>query len=261
LLYAVNVQAQGEQPDDGTAARVKEAKQAQELGGRKIRLHLKDATIDDQIIELARAADANIFADATHFPDTSPPVSGDSEYSIFFCIGSLMESHNLSRFNLSRFSEGTLTDLFWREPDIESLTRKLVHGASVKQIGEPLDDRALDMLLRDYLQRTYGWDGRAPGFAKDIKMAALPPEIRVPLLAWTQQYASNNAGASETTKAWYSEAAWRGARLWIRRPAPLSPNEHVSTGLWVGLGGTYKTHLGPSGGPQAAIGSLDDIVR
>jgi len=253
-MISLLVPAKSQQVDE--AARLAADKRAQEPMNRKVNLRLEKATLDDQIIELARAADANFIADATHFAETTAPVSGEWEYPLSFLVSNLADAHNLSRYN-----KDARTFLFWSQPDMLALAHKIVAGESVKRVSTPPDDRALDALLSGWLQRTYGWDGRAPGFVKDIRIAELPPEIRTPVMAWAQEYLSQDSSASALGQAWFTDAAWKGASLWNRGIPSFFKTQDTRRVLWVGLGGTYSSQHGVSGGQQSAIGLFADPAQ
>ncbi|MBV9868657.1 MAG: hypothetical protein JO316_25150 [Abitibacteriaceae bacterium] len=218
------------------------------LRGKDVHLQVQAATTDDYILALAQAADANIIADSSAFPTTDPLITSDEqEVFIKLLLDFAQERH------LTALTYDPQTMLLWHEPDVvalakaaideDSLEARVVHNAS----QQTPDTFAMDRALTTYFQRTYGWNGRAPGFSKDIKLADLPPELRSPIIAATasQIFGSRSLGHWES---WLTDEFWQQARLWV------SPPQERGDHLQLLMAG----YEGKDGGSSRSIAILND---
>lgn len=212
-----------------------------EVMTREVTATLNGATMDDYMIELARAADVNVIADATEFPEPSavkayPGTSG--------AIAGLQGPHrdkwgpsliNLlgdfaAQKKLSALRPNARTFLFWSEPDPLELVRLMLpdpNSAQNQPEAEELAQRPMSGALRDYLKASHGWAGRAAErHAKvDIqaRVADLPPPLRALVLAEVRRQLIPAEGALPL-----QDEFWERARVKIRSMKIPPANEAVS---------------------------------
>lgn len=238
---------------------------------------LNQAAIDDRLIEIGKANGVNIIADASQFSDdaaatalgTQPVVKqGD--------IGLALKEFG-DKHKLTWLKSDMKTVLWWTEPNVQEITRLILAGQSVKMLDNiapdndaanptaPLPqkvplrpeqnviDREMERLLTPYFQQVYGWDAKTPGFSKDIKIADLPLDIRLKVMAKTQR---NILGADTTSpwKAWFTDAFWSKTRLSILQQGPKAASVIVVRGV-LDLGN------GRQAGSAMGVASLDQPAR
>lgn len=190
-------------------------------------LRLENAQTSDQLLQLAKAGDFNVFADATRFSPTSPPVSVDAEQSLRDWV---LETASQEGLSWRRSRERTL--LFWKEPDVVAVARALIKetedGALDKAVaGEAGEDavaqpvfsdrygdvpmQEAELFLADYLQTRRGWDGQSP-LDIEFKLSELPPEASAELLRIARS--RMNETAEKNQERWMENAQWLSGQLW-----------------------------------------------
>lgn len=200
---------------------------------------LQQATTNQQLTALARAANIDLWADATFFSDEPKAVALPTE-------GKLLD---LLRFvgntdDLSLRQNDTRTFLAWREPEIISTARALVteeqsqQAALAQQTKETPQTRnlspreqsfqALDivtgaanlsgkragLMLADYLQKSYNWDGQSENLNAEFSLSQLPAESAQYILETA--YAGSRESAANSRKSWDDNAPWLSDDLWSR---------------------------------------------
>lgn len=210
LLWVSNVRAQYHPNGHGV----------DEITRQKIALKLKNATTDDFIVELARAADLDFIADGTDLPQTGLTMSG--EFSDHF--GDLIDDVWPGKRELTCWREDKRTFLFWAMPDLVSLTRRIVNGEEITRVPKTMDNRALRDALSDYLRQHHAFDGEKVGQSVRVAFADMPPPLRQAMIAFTQ--ADNLPTNPRHLKAQMSDEFWRQARLKIgKEPLTLKPRK------------------------------------
>lgn len=192
----------------------------------KFDFRLNNGTIDNHIVELARQADANFIADATHFPEQSEPLSTSSNDYLGHFILVLAQQRNLTWMK-----HGKRTFLFWADQDLVPLARMILAEEEARTkdkprtaeesvgAGDPYHPqqrarwyKEMAPALNDYFKRAHGWDGISQDFKLDIKMAELPPDLRAKVVARAREELQNPAQMA-LYRNWFGDEAWRRARL------------------------------------------------
>lgn len=239
---------------------------------RPVTFKVQPASVDDYLIELAQAADVNIIADATHLPTQAAPLTGKASDALGNMVPAIAYDQRLSwwRYNSQTFlfwpelSGQELIALAQQIKDrkeamLPDVIPTAAQQAGVNQAGQAnnqgqppgarsnflvhqqayltrLDeDREMDKLLTDYLQQTYGWDGKAPGPPVQIKVKDLPPPLFAKMLPYIQrQHVGREREGWSSRSAYLSNAFWNNARLWILGEN-LRPQPGAAEGfLWIG---------------------------
>lgn len=200
-------------------------------------LRLQNAQTSGQLLQLAKASEFNVFADATRFSPTSPPVSMNTEQSLRDWV---LETASQEGLSWRRSRERTL--LFWKEPDVVAVARALIKEAEDGTLDKAVAGEAVaeptfsvrygdvpmqeaELFLADYLQTRRGWDGQSPLDA-EFKLSELPPEASAELLRIARSRLSEtdekNQGRWMENAQWLSDQPWRSARLLYSQPQMLS---------------------------------------
>lgn len=180
---------------------------------------VQQVTLDDYLLQLGRQGDVNVIADATNLPDPSPIISEARQKP----LGSLMLEFTDAQ-KLTYLRQDASIFLFWHEPDVIALAKRIIAGEEVMEpITPPLDakalsDRAMRQLITAYLTRTYGFKLQKPGFVQKIKFADLPPDLRTQLIIKLREIHLNDyLPEIATEKAWLTDDFWDQARLQTRQ--------------------------------------------
>ena len=202
-------------------------------------LQKSDKTIDQQLIELAEAADVNFLADATVFAAAPPPksVAPDPRSMPRPFFGSLLASLAKER-DLSYLRYAPNTFLFWPQPDPVMLARGLAAGkdSSVEVVGDWQQLNTLtsetSALFANYLQKrvtdsalTARNTPAREGAPLDIERDELPEPLRQRISALALAYLLGNPSSSGI---WFSDTFWRTARLRIV-PSNVTVNGQTTT--------------------------------
>lgn len=214
--------------------------------GPSVAFQASGADVDDYLLDLGRAADVNIFADATSLAPPKPMapyLSGAQHGPMPMLLERLARAQNLT---YSRRDAKTL--LLWDAPDIPALANRIIAGETITMLtveappasastpnpgptgfalpraaglrpspflGMAQTDPEMATLWKSYLRERFGWDGETPGFSRTIPVADLPPDLRARVLAKTQAYLLN-PGLMAQWKAYLSDEFWQTARLQFR---------------------------------------------
>lgn len=187
------------------------------LKGKTIRVQAQAATTGGYILTLARAADANIIVDASALPTTDPPLTSDNQGEFIKLLLDFAQERHLTALTYD-----PQTMLMWHEPDVVALAREVIadetsiEAKTVRNASQQaFNSFALDKLLTTYFQATYGWNGRAPGFSKDIKLADLPPAVQSQVMAAVESEILDARGLTHW-RLWLTDEFWQRARLWVQ---------------------------------------------
>ena len=191
---------------------------------------LKTSTTAEELRALARAAKVNLLADATLF-STAPKtrsLQGDKRLSDW-----LLEVGYTDNLTWGQ-TEGR-TFLVWSEPDAIRVAKALIaqdqREAEQTQNTEaaPAQDDLADLLfpevktgraqliLADYLQETYNWDGQSK-LKVEFELSELPPEAAATVL----NVAASNIEKSllerrkhwsSSQRPWLTDALWKSAEV------------------------------------------------
>lgn len=189
-----------------------------DLMRKKVAVKVQEASMDDYLVELARAADVNFIADATDFPKTAEPVSLEQQRPLGNLIIDFARQRKLGS---RRFDANTF--LFWSAPDTDAAL-ELAHAILPTQTnpdGKPLIRRQMRAWLTDYFKQVHGWNGYSQDVDIKVKLADLPPELR----AWVVSETRDEILPWE--KIFYSDVFWNTARLRIRDSSNGTGDEEV----------------------------------
>ena len=172
---------------------------------RPVVLPARQASLDDYLVELAKAGQVNFLADATKFPVTDTPLTAPERKTLIGFIWHLLQEHNVSGM---RFDAHTF--LFWSKPQEAELAR-LILVREKERTKEPIPDRNQEWLLFNYLaQGEYGWDAETPNFEKGSRIADLSADLRPEILELVRQYILGEA------RYWLTDEVWHTAHLRIQ---------------------------------------------
>ncbi len=201
---------------------------------QQVKLRLDNAKTSDQLIALSRAADFNVFADATHFSASSQPVSLEMENELRDWI---FETASQERLSWLRTEERTF--LFWTEPDVVQTVKSLVAEIKSQRLAKataqtdekgtketpPLrllgpsqgpfqitKTQEMGIFLADYLQKQRGWDGKSPNLQLEFKLSELPPEAAAELLSIARS--TINRSNQSKRQSWMRDADWLSGEIW-----------------------------------------------
>lgn len=184
-------------------------------------------TVDQQLIELAEAADVNFLVDATNFAAAPPPksIAPDPRSAPRPFFGSLLASLVKER-DLSYLRYSPSTFLFWPRPEPVALARQVAadKNSSVDVVRDRTQLNALTAetgtLLADYLQTRPN-----AGAPLEIDREELPEALRqhITTLSLTDLLANPSANG-----IWFSDEFWRTVRLHIA-PSNVTVNGQTTT--------------------------------
>ena len=179
---------------------------------------LQKGTVSEHLIGLARLNQANIIADATFFSDSPKDLSLSNDKSF---IDWLMELGYTDNLSLGKLDEKTF--LVWGQPNVPSVanaliakTRKLDEANGPEPKTDYLTSRRyqrVELILADYLQDAYDWDGKSKDLNVDFELSKMPSEEADTLIDIMSSVAKNNERAN--VKGWASsDGLWLSDELW-----------------------------------------------
>jgi len=187
------------------------AGQPQQITGalaRKIPVHLKDAPVEDALVELAQASGLNMMVDATHL-EPKPGVTLDGDAPVGWAIVYLIQARPLA---VTRWGESTL--LFAPLPNLALLLLQARQGARVHLAGNPPDDLKLWQSMTSYLKDA-GLQVETPGFEHAVPVGKLPDELQTMVIAhcqdWVVRGFEKRPGAPPGV---FDQAFWDTASVW-----------------------------------------------
>lgn len=237
---------------------------------------LGEATTNQRILALARAAKINLWADATFFSDAPKAVSLPAEGNL---LDSLMFVGHTD--DLSMRQSDTRTFLMWGEPEVISAARTLVAEAQTKraalaqqakdapqipragsrsQAFQGLDEdmrlmnisgKRTGLVLADYLQKSYNWDGQSENLNAEFPLEQLPDESAAFILetayAGAQQSELTNREHWDRNAPWLSDELWRNAEIGYFAPPFAKPDDAPVIAVHSALNGNdyFSTLLRP----------------
>ena len=218
-----------------------QAQEADPVLLKEFKFEPRETTTDEELLEIARTADVNFIADATHFsPETMTVQTRYANLGTWPLWLFIMEI--IPEWKLTSHRYDAQTFLFWTEPDIVTLAQKVLNGEGNKLLGavKIANEGEVNTLLVHYLQRSRGWDSAKLGFSLDIKIADLPPEVRTQVIAKVQKEKLGHPVASGT-RAILSDDYWQQAVLRIVNDPTGQKRGEVLT---LRAGGKYAATIG-----------------
>ncbi len=189
------------------------AQPAPEIRARIFPFELHPSTPDDELLEVARAADVNLFVDTTAVPEVASQVQtqwpGKHDWSLETLLSDISSGRRLA-WDIQNTDQALLLSA---EPNLEDLRQKMLRGPGIDVATPKLDEAAFNARLIDYLRREQGWKGNQVDWNKTIPIADLPPDLREEVLARTQQAALRGLGVDRVSMM--RDETWKQARLSI----------------------------------------------
>ncbi len=186
---------------------------APEVRARIFSFELRSSTPDDEILAVARAADTNLFMDATEVPEISSQVQtqwpGKHDWSLETLLSEITSGRRLA-WEIQNTDRALLLGA---EPNLEDLRQKMLQGTGIKAAVPKLNEAAFNARLIDYLRREQGWKGTEADWSKTIPITDLPADLRQEVLARTQQAALSALGVERVSML--RDETWKQARLSI----------------------------------------------
>jgi len=205
------------------------ATRLREINKRPVNFTAPAGTIDDQLIDFARAANVNVLADSNQLDETAP----ESAQTEPLPLGWVIEAFATPR-NLTWKTQDGGCFLFWKESDLTSIATMIANGHGIKPVEPPLDDRSFATALQDYLRRSYNGRERDRDFTLAIKLGDLPANLRRQVVAKAQErLIVQPEYAMPPRLIWFRDESWTGARMWVRKG--IQPDGKPGKHLWVVL--------------------------
>ena len=193
---------------------------------QKISIALAQPSTSEYLLAIARAADANLLADATDFAPQSPPLSGQWQHfstnsdgkqwsgPMYHLLLTLGYERSLT---LRQFP--TRTFLMWSEPEMAALGRAAAAALpqlQIERVGggdawNGFPDSPLRRAVASYFVDTLHWDGRTP---LEVPLDQLPAKLQLPIRALYLRPESILPNTAETLE-WYRDDFWKTTVLHI----------------------------------------------
>lgn len=176
------------------------------------------STPDDELLEVARTADVNLFVDATEVTEKASQVPTRVEGKQNWYLENLLSDIGAGRRLAWEIQEADRALLFSSEPNIKELRQLLLQGEGVEVVAPKIDEAAFSARLTDYLKREHGWRNDGDGLSKTILIADLPADLKHEMLVRAQQGALNESlGGASMLRKLIGDETWRNARVVIQQ--------------------------------------------
>ena len=185
-----------------------------ELRDQPLHFEPKTATPDDEMLEVARAADVNLFMDATDVTEkasiATTRVPGKTDWQLEHLVSNLTVERRLAW----RLDAKNRALWISAEPDIKQLRRELLPGPGIEIAAPKMDEAAFTARLVDYLQREQGLKSETEPWSRTLTIADLPADLKYEMLVRTQQGLLNQAlGGVSMLRNFLSDETWSRARI------------------------------------------------
>ncbi len=191
---------------------------APEVRARPVPFTIRSQAPDDELLEVARKADVNLFVDATDLPDkasaidTQFPGATPGQWALEGVFRDIGQSRHLA-WEIRQEDQAVVAV---PEPDIKAVRQALLAGGGVDVAAPKMDQATFTARLADYLQREKGWAGPGKGLNTTIAFADLPPDLKYEMMVRAQQGALHESlGGASMLRALISDEAWQNARISI----------------------------------------------
>ena len=229
---------------------------------------LQQNSTDDYLIAMADAAEVNVLADATRFPDSSPPIQGEWKNNFSsaangqwkICLLSFFQEFSSERsLTWARDTDAQRTFLVWSapdEPELAKIGREIMvrrpRRTVTPEVRSKKDnaEKEMDLLLVNFYKEQYKWDGTSQEVAPDLKLSQLPPELRAKVTALILDQVYHPTMADQGF--WYEDVFWQHATLQIRKQFPLDNFRYLF------IGGIIDPGLRDSAFNYGGLQAIDD---
>lgn len=178
------------------------------IGRRLVKFELKEASIDDTIIELAKSAKVNLIADATNFPDDKR-LSGEVHGALWLVMNKLRHEYQLS---WQIRGDGFI--LAWLLPDMSDLIARLKRGESIRRIGKSPGDKEIVSMLERYFNEVK-FNPEQPGARAVFHLSNMPQKLREALIAYAQEKLTSAPRYVGHGYYVLKDAFWKEAKVWV----------------------------------------------
>jgi len=176
----------------------------------------------DRILSVSHSAKANVIIDSTSLSVSGEDVSLQAEDDV---RGKLLDIAYVDRLSLRQIDNRTF--LLWSEPDTTALIKTLIadngrvsqHAVSAQPESDifgdlfpDVDNQRVGILIADYLQRKYTWDGQSASINVEFKLSEMPTESATALLHVA--HVKTDKANAQRQKSWLSDTAWLSDDLW-----------------------------------------------
>ena len=208
---------------------------------RDVSIPLAQPSTGDYLLAIARAADANLLADATDFPEKQPPLSGEWKHFTSTSDGKTWKGKAnelllilLHERKLTLRQLPTETFLLWSEPDMASLGEQVAAVMPRVRIASPFQQLVVNPLIEERIRRAVAthlketkWDGKSD---ITVSLAQLPLEVQNDIGALSRKL-ETLVPTAEQTQCWFRDDFWRSAVFHIVPPQAADPEHIQITGL------------------------------
>lgn len=192
------------------------------IAKQKIALDIKNATSDDYLIAVARAADVNIIVDTTPSTD-SVPVTQTPLLTVqkdIWLGGAFFKFTKAEKMRTKRFGEKTF--LFWQPPtNPVGTARHIVDEFFKVRRAMPTQPIEVKELMADHFGATEERDGKLLIAIHDVQMDGLPSPLREKLLLEIQARCFGAYGARPEL---FDRDTWKKGSLsigsFLNQPTP-----------------------------------------
>lgn len=187
---------------------------APELRTQNLHFEPKVATPDDEMLEVARAADVNLFMDATDVTE-KPSIAttrapGKTDWELEHLISNLTAERRLAW----KIDPSNRSLLISAEPNIKVLRQQLLQGPGIEVAQPKMDEATFTARLIDYLQREQGLESEEKAWNRTLAIAELPADLKDEMLVRTQKGLLNQSlGGVSMLRNFISDDTWSRARI------------------------------------------------
>ena len=173
---------------------------------------------DDELIEVARAADVALFVDATDLPKEASAFETAFPNQKQWYLENLFNELGPSRHLAWEIRQDDQAVVAGPEPDIKAVRQALLAGGGVDVAAPKMEEAAFNARLVDYIQREKGWQGPGTELITPITfaLADLPPDLKYEMMVRAQQGALHESlGGASMLRKLIAEETWQSARISI----------------------------------------------
>jgi hypothetical protein len=228
---------------------------------KEISIPLAQPSTDDYLLSLARAADANIFVDATEFKAEKPlagewrfpPTTAEAGQWKGTVAGVVAEIAYLRKLTFLEHKDNTF--LFWSDQDFTGLGYKLLADEGIKLKGEVPTDFETAQILTKWLTGSKGWDGQSLDYSVEEPITALPDDLREIVKTRIQAHLLDLDDPQKVffKKLYFNDDLWKTARIQVINSWPDGSGKPQAPALFIGtdnpIGGKWGVSFGSLGSP------------
>lgn len=192
------------------------AQPAPEVRARPLTFEVRSQAPDDELLEVARAADVALFVDATDLPKEASAFETEFPNQKQWYLENLFNELGPSRHLAWEIRQDDRAVVAGPEPDLKAVRLALLAGGGVDVAAPKMDQATFNARLTDYLQREKGWKGAGTELNTTIALADLPPDLKYEMMVRAQQGALHESlGGASMLRKLIAEETWQSARISI----------------------------------------------